>query len=114
MRRLGSQRRAFRTRRTGSVESGLLPVQRRGRGEQAIMEPLNRSGDWFLTHTKVNGKLTLRVCVGQTNTQARHVEKAWNRFQEEGPEIAVAVWSGDHVASNSSASDSLSATGAMK
>ena len=42
---------------------------------QAIMDRLNRSGDLFLTHTKLNGKLTLRLCVGQTNTQARHVEK---------------------------------------
>jgi hypothetical protein len=25
----------------------------------------------------------LRLCVGQTNTQARHVEKAWERIREE-------------------------------
>jgi aromatic-L-amino-acid decarboxylase len=50
---------------------------------QAIMDRLNRSGDLFLTHTKLNGKLTLRLCVGQTNTQLRHVEKAWKRIREE-------------------------------
>ena len=50
---------------------------------QGIMDRLNRSGDLFLTHTKLNGKLTLRLCVGQTNTQARHVEKAWKGIQEE-------------------------------
>jgi aromatic-L-amino-acid/L-tryptophan decarboxylase len=50
---------------------------------QAIMDRLNCSGDLFLTHTKLNGKLTLRLCVGQTNTQARHVEKAWRRIKEE-------------------------------
>jgi len=50
---------------------------------QAIMDRLNRSGDLFLTHTKLNGKLTLRLCVGQTNTQARHVENAWRRIKEE-------------------------------
>src|SRR6202165_1582135 len=43
---------------------------------QTIMDRLNRSGDLFLTHTKLDGKLTLRVCVGQTHTQARHGEKA--------------------------------------
>ena len=47
------------------------------------MDRLNRSGDLFLTHTKLNGKLTLRLCVGQTNTQLRHVEKAWKRIREE-------------------------------
>jgi aromatic-L-amino-acid decarboxylase len=50
---------------------------------QTIMDRLNRSGDLFLTHTKLNGKLTLRLCVGQTHTQARHVENAWKRIQEE-------------------------------
>jgi aromatic-L-amino-acid/L-tryptophan decarboxylase len=54
---------------------------------QAIMDRLNRSGDLFLTHTKLNGKLTLRLCVGQTNTQARHVEKAWQRIKEEAAKV---------------------------
>ena len=50
---------------------------------QAIMERLNRSGDLFLTHTRLNGKLTLRLSVGQMHTKARHVEKAWERIKEE-------------------------------
>src|SRR5579862_8279229 len=54
---------------------------------QTIMDRLNRSGDLFLTHTKLNGKLTLRLCVGQTNTQARHVENAWRRIQEEAARL---------------------------
>jgi aromatic-L-amino-acid decarboxylase len=49
---------------------------------QNIMDRLNRSGDLFLTHTKLQGKMTLRLCVGQTNTKARHVEKAWKRIRE--------------------------------
>jgi len=58
---------------------------------QTIMERLNGSGDLFLTHTKLNGKLTLRLCVGQTNTQERHVEKAWRRIREEAEKINAAV-----------------------
>jgi aromatic-L-amino-acid decarboxylase len=50
---------------------------------QAIMDRLNQSGDLLLTHTKLNGRLTLRLCVGQTTTQASHVEKAWKRIQHE-------------------------------
>ncbi len=49
---------------------------------QALMDRLNRSGDLFLTHTKLNGQFTLRFCVGQTRTQLRHVEQAWQRIQE--------------------------------
>jgi aromatic-L-amino-acid/L-tryptophan decarboxylase len=54
---------------------------------QTIMDRLNRSGDLFLTHTKLDGKLTLRLCVGQTNTQERHVKLAWNRICEEAMKI---------------------------
>jgi len=50
---------------------------------QLLMERLNASGDLFLTHTKLDGKFTLRLCIGQTNTQARHVERAWARIQQE-------------------------------
>ena len=50
---------------------------------QSLMDRLNRSGELYLTHTRLNDKLTLRLCVGQTNTAARHVERAWRRIQEE-------------------------------
>src|SRR5271156_2036553 len=50
---------------------------------QLLMERLNSSGDLYLTHTKLDGKFTLRFCVGQTNTQVRHVERAWQRMQQE-------------------------------
>ena len=53
------------------------------RCNQLLMDRLNSSGDLFLTHTKLDGKFTLRFCVGQTNTQARHVERAWQRILEE-------------------------------
>lgn len=50
---------------------------------QKLMDRLNRSGDLYLTHTRLHDCLTLRFCVGQTNTRARHVERAWRRIQEE-------------------------------
>ena len=57
---------------------------------QTIMERLNRSGDLFLTHTKLDAKLTLRLCVGQTYTEARHVERAWKRICEEAEKLGTA------------------------
>jgi len=57
---------------------------------QNLMDRLNRSGDLYLTHTRLNDRLTLRLCVGQTNTTARHVEKAWKRIQEEAASLAPA------------------------
>jgi aromatic-L-amino-acid decarboxylase len=54
---------------------------------QLIMERLNRSGDLYLTHTRLNNLFTLRVCIGQANTERRHVENAWRRIQEEADKI---------------------------
>jgi len=54
---------------------------------QAIMDRLNQSGDLFLTHTKLNGKLTLRLSVGQMNTKARHVVHAWKRIRDEASSV---------------------------
>jgi aromatic-L-amino-acid/L-tryptophan decarboxylase len=54
---------------------------------QALMDRLNRSGDLYLTHTRLNDRLTLRLCIGQTNTQARHVERAWKRIREEAENL---------------------------
>jgi aromatic-L-amino-acid decarboxylase len=49
---------------------------------QRLLENLNQSGDLYLTHTKLNDQYVLRLCVGQTYTEAGHVRKAWNKIQE--------------------------------
>ena len=50
---------------------------------QRLMDRLNHSGDLYLTHTRLNDRLVLRFCVGQTNTEMKHVQRAWQRIQEE-------------------------------
>jgi len=45
---------------------------------RAILNQLNGSGKLYLTHAVLDGKLTLRFCVGQTKTEAEHVAQAWN------------------------------------
>jgi aromatic-L-amino-acid decarboxylase len=46
-----------------------------------IMESLNQSGKLYLTHTTLNGEFTMRFCIGQTNTEARHVQAAWEKIK---------------------------------
>jgi aromatic-L-amino-acid decarboxylase len=67
----------------------LVCFRHRGGDEnnQRLMDQLNQSGDLYLTHTRLNDRLTLRFCVGQTNTAPRHVEKAWERIQEEAAKL---------------------------
>jgi aromatic-L-amino-acid decarboxylase len=48
---------------------------------QRIMDSLNRSGELFLTHTKLDGRLVLRMSIGAPRTELRHVERAWGAIQ---------------------------------
>jgi aromatic-L-amino-acid/L-tryptophan decarboxylase len=61
------------------VPLNLVCFRHRGGEEanQAILDRVNASGEIFLTHTRLAGELTLRLCVGQTHTERRHVERAW-------------------------------------
>ena len=52
-----------------------------------LLEQLNQSGDLYLTHTSLNDRYTIRFSVGQTQTEERHVRRAWERIQEATEEI---------------------------
>jgi aromatic-L-amino-acid decarboxylase len=54
---------------------------------QELLERLNQSGDLYLTHTRLDDRYTLRFCVGQTHTEARHVERAWQQIQATAAQI---------------------------
>ena len=56
---------------------------------EALMNRLNVDGHIYLTHTKLNGRFTLRLVVGQTNTEMRHVERAWQLIQKTAVQIAT-------------------------
>jgi len=49
---------------------------------ERLLKLLNESGRLYLTHTKLDGRFTLRLCVGQTNTEQRHVAQAWQTIAE--------------------------------
>ncbi len=49
---------------------------------QNLENRLNRSGKLYLTHTLLRNQYVLRLCVGQTYTEERHVRQAWQQIQE--------------------------------
>ena len=49
---------------------------------QAIMDRVNDSGRAFLSHTRLADRLVLRLCVGQSNTEERHVRAVWKLICE--------------------------------
>jgi aromatic-L-amino-acid decarboxylase len=52
-----------------------------------LLDSLNRTGKLYLTHTNLNKRYALRFCVGQTQTELRHVEQAWRMIQETAAEL---------------------------
>lgn len=49
--------------------------------EQLLTE-LNRSGAMYMSHTRVRGSFAIRLVVGQTRVEARHVKSAWSRIRK--------------------------------
>jgi aromatic-L-amino-acid/L-tryptophan decarboxylase len=58
----------------------------RHRGGDALSERIvaraNASGEIFLTHTRLDSRYTLRLCVGQARTEERHVARAWEILRQ--------------------------------
>jgi len=48
---------------------------------EKLLDRINKSGKIYMTHTKLDGKYTLRLCVGQTDTDYSHIKNAWELIQ---------------------------------
>jgi aromatic-L-amino-acid/L-tryptophan decarboxylase len=51
---------------------------------QRVLDAVNSGGRAYLTHTRLDGRLVLRVSVGQTRTERRHVAALWEQLQAAG------------------------------
>jgi aromatic-L-amino-acid decarboxylase len=69
---------------------------------EELLRRLNASGQLYLSHTKLNGKFTLRFCVAQMRTELHHVEHAWAAICAEATKLIAARDRGSH--SNQAAS----------
>ncbi|MEE2877275.1 MAG: pyridoxal-dependent decarboxylase [Candidatus Neomarinimicrobiota bacterium] len=54
---------------------------------KSLLNRLNRSGHMYLTHTRLNGKYTIRFCIGNQLTEQHHVEASWKKIVETSKEI---------------------------
>ena len=58
---------------------------------QNLLEALNVTGQLYLTHTSLDGRYTLRMSIGQSWTQERHVFEAWRTIQKTAIEVEPTV-----------------------
>ncbi|HET8672079.1 MAG TPA: pyridoxal-dependent decarboxylase [Thermoleophilaceae bacterium] len=61
--------------------AGVSEAERNTLNER-ILERVNASGEVFLSHTKLGGRYTVRLAVGNIRTERRHVERAWTLLRE--------------------------------
>jgi aromatic-L-amino-acid decarboxylase len=56
---------------------------------EAILERVNRTGRVFLSHTKLAGRYTLRVTLGNPRAREEHVRLCWDLLREAARETGV-------------------------
>jgi aromatic-L-amino-acid decarboxylase len=54
-----------------------------------IMDAVNASGDVFLSHTRLDGRFTIRVAINHLRTERRHIQRAWELIREHGRAISA-------------------------
>jgi len=52
-----------------------------------LMNAVNASGRAYLSHTRLDGKLTLRLAIGNLRTTFQHVERTWQLLQAEATRL---------------------------
>ena len=57
---------------------------------EALLHAVNETGDVFLSHTKLHGRFTLRLAIGNIRTQRQHVAMAWQRLREAAAQCVAA------------------------
>lgn len=56
---------------------------------ESLMHRINAKGKFFFTHTRLEGKFTLRLVPGNEQVDWPHVEQAWQEIVEEAPSLKI-------------------------
>ncbi len=54
---------------------------------EKLLNAVNATGKVFMSHTKLNGKFTIRMVISSLRVEERHVELAWNTIRESLVEV---------------------------
>jgi len=57
------------------------------RANEQIIDLVNNTGDIFISHTRLRGRLTIRVAIGHIRTTAVHVQRVWDLVQQSTREL---------------------------
>ena len=51
------------------------------RRNEAILDAVNRGGRFFLSHTRLGGRYTLRVSIGNPRATQAHIDGCWDELR---------------------------------
>jgi aromatic-L-amino-acid decarboxylase len=54
---------------------------------ERLLDAVNASGEIFISHTRLNGRYTLRLAIGNLHTTEAHVRRAWELLRERAHEL---------------------------
>ncbi len=54
---------------------------------ERLLDAIRDSGELFLTHTRLDGKYTIRIVIGNTNVEQRHIDEAWALIQDKAKRL---------------------------
>jgi aromatic-L-amino-acid/L-tryptophan decarboxylase len=57
---------------------------------ERLLESINDTGEIFISHTKLDGRYTLRLAVGNLHTTEKHVARAWELLQQHAAQLTIA------------------------
>jgi aromatic-L-amino-acid decarboxylase len=66
-----------------------LPPAEQDAANQRLMDAVNASGEAYMSHTRLRGRMTLRLAVGNLRTEERHVRRAWELIQQEAARLGA-------------------------
>jgi aromatic-L-amino-acid decarboxylase len=55
---------------------------------EMLLNAINASGEFFLSHTKLRGQFVIRVAIGNIHTAGRHVDRLWELLVGTAPALA--------------------------
>jgi len=65
---------------------------------EKLVDSVNQTGEVFLSHTRLRGRIALRIAIGHLRTTEDHVRRAWELLQEHAAALAqVSAPRGPHV-----------------
>jgi aromatic-L-amino-acid decarboxylase len=64
-----------------------IPESKLDNLNRQLLKSINRTGETFLTHTKLKSKYAIRFCIGQRTTKEKHVKRIWKLILEKSEKI---------------------------